>query len=264
MILTNRHVVSDKNVKYKVMIKDGNEYDVSEVHRDLVYDLAILKVPASGLKTLSLGDSDNLKVGQTAVAIGNALGRYSNTVTTGVISGIGRGIEAASSSGKVEYMDDIIQTDAALNPGNSGGPLINLSCEVVGINVAIAGSADNIGFSIPVNVAKPLIEGVVKHGRIIRPFLGVSYDVITDDLAKLYDVPQGAYVQAVISGTGAAEAGVKVGDIITAVDGKEIKKQTDLAKIVISYEVGDAVTLTIDRQGQEITLQVTLGESPAD
>lgn len=264
VILTNRHVVSDKSVKYKVMLKDGSEYDVSEVHRDFAYDLAIIKVPASGLKTLTLGDSDNLKVGQTTVAIGNALGRYTNTVTTGVVSGIGRGIEASSGTGDVEYMDDVIQTDAALNPGNSGGPLLDLSAKVIGINVAIAGSADNIGFSIPINVAKPLLAGYEKHGRIVRPFLGVSYYVITDDEARLYDLPQGAYVQEVISGSGAAEAGVKEGDIITAVDGKKIEAQTALAKIIITYEVGDTVTLTISRQGKEITLKAKLTEAPAD
>jgi len=265
VILTNRHVVSDKDVGYKVVTGEGEEYEVKEIHRDFAYDLAIIKISASDLPTLTLGDSDIIKVGQTAVAIGNALGRFSNTVTSGIVSGIGRGIEASSGLGsQAEYLEDVIQTDAALNPGNSGGPLLNLSSEVIGINVAIAVSGENIGFSIPINIAKPVISDFEKYGRIIRPFLGISYYVITEDLAKLRDLPRGAFVQTVVSGSGAAKAGVEVGDIITAIDEQEISERTTLAKIIISHAVGDKVTLSIDRNGKELTLKATLGEAPTD
>jgi serine protease Do len=263
IILTNRHVVSDKSATYTVVTTAGEEYAAQEIHRDFVYDLAIIKITASGLPVLTLGDSDTVRVGQTAVAIGNALGRFSNTVTTGVISGVGRGIEASSGS-QSTYMEDIIQTDAALNPGNSGGPLLNLSAEVVGINVAIAASSDNIGFSIPINIAKPVVVGFKEYGRIIRPFLGVTYYVITEDLAALRDLPQGAFIQAVAADSGADEAGVEAGDIITAIDGQQISGQTTLAAIVVSHEVGDTVTLSINRDGEELTLEATLTEAPSD
>lgn len=265
VLLTNRHVVSDKDAEYTVVTKEGEEYEVKEIHRDFAYDLAIIKVSASGLPTLALGDSDNIKVGQTVIAIGNALGRFSNTVTTGVVSGIGRGIETSSGSGsQAEYLEDVIQTDAALNPGNSGGPLLDLSAEVIGINVAIAVGGENIGFSIPINIAKPVISGFEKYGRIVRPFLGISYYVITEDLAKLRDLPQGAFVQSVVSGSGAAKAGVRVGDVITAIDGQKITGRMSLAKIIISYKVGDKVTLSINRSGKELTLKATLAEAPTD
>lgn len=265
VILTNRHVVSERDVQYSVVTKDGKEYGVEEIHRDLAYDLAIIKVSASGLSALALGDSDKIQVGQTVVAIGNALGRFSNTVTTGVVSGVGRGIEASSGFGtQAEYLEDVIQTDAALNPGNSGGPLLDLSAEVIGINVAIATEGENIGFAIPINIAKSVVSDFEKYGRIIRPFLGVSYYVITEDLAKLRDLPQGAFIQSVVKGSGAAKAGVKVGDIITAIDGQKITERTTLAKIVISHKVGDTITLSINRREKELTLKAILGEAPTD
>jgi serine protease Do len=265
VILTNRHVVSEEDVDYLVVTQGGDEYEAEEVHRDFAYDLAIIKVSASGLPTLTLGDSDAIQIGQTAVAIGNALGRFSNTITAGVISGVGRGIETTSAYGtSVEYMEDVIQTDAALNPGNSGGPLLNLSSEVVGINVAVAYGSENIGFSIPINVAKSVITSFQEHGRIIRPYLGVSYYIITEDIANLRDLPQGAYVTAVDSGSSADEAGVEKGDVITAVDGQEITGMKTLAKIIIGHEVGDKVTLSVNRSGEELTLTATLGEAPTE
>lgn len=265
VILTNRHVVSEEDVDYLVVTQGGDEYKAEEVHRDFVYDLAIIKVSASGLPVLTLGDSDAVLIGQTVVAIGNALGRFSNTITAGVISGVGRGIETASAYGtEIEYMEDIIQTDAALNPGNSGGPLLNLSSEVIGINVAVASGSENIGFSIPINVAKPVVDSFEKNGRIIRPYLGVSYYIITEDIAVLRNLPQGAYVTAVDSGSAANTAGIRKGDVITAVDGQEITGMKTLAKIIISHKVGDKVTLSIDRNGEELTLTATLSEAPTD
>ena len=265
VILTNRHVVSDTDAEYTVVTSDGQEYTAEKIHRDFAYDLAIIKVSASGLPVLTLGDSDAIKVGQTAVAIGNALGKFSNTVTAGIISGIGRGIEASSGYGSQSvYMEDVIQTDAALNPGNSGGPLLDLSAKVIGINVAIAVEGENIGFSIPINIAKPVVDDFQKYGRIIRPFLGVSYYIITEDVAELRDLPQGAFVQSVRDGSGADKAGVKAGDIITAIDGQAISENVTLARIIIAHEVGDVVVLSINRSGKKLTLSATLGEAPSD
>lgn len=263
IILTNRHVVSGSAADYSVVTKDGGEYEVKEIHRDTVYDLAIIKINASGLSTLSLGDSDAMKVGQTVVAIGNALGRFSNTVTKGVVSGMGRGITTSSiSGGQTQQLEDVIQTDAAINPGNSGGPLLNLSSEVIGINVAMASGAENIGFSIPINLIKPVVEQFESVGRIIRPFLGVSYYLISEDESRLLDLPQGAYVQEVITGSPAKKAGVKAGDIITTISSQEVTEINTLAKIILTYKVGDKVTLTIKRGNKTVILKATLGEAP--
>jgi len=265
VILTNRHVVSDQDAEYSVVTADGTEYEVKEIHRDPAYDLAILKISASGLPVLSLGDSDKIRIGQSVVAIGNALGKLSNTVTKGIISGIGRGITAGSGlGGDTEELDDVIQTDAAINPGNSGGPLLNLSSEVVGINVAVASGAENIGFAIPINLVKSAVEQFEKTGTIVRPFLGVSYYLITEDAAKVQDLPQGAFVQGVTAGSAAAKAGVKVGDVITTIEGESITEKSSLAKIILKYEVGDKVVLAVVRNGRTITLSATLGKSKAD
>lgn len=265
VILTNRHVVSDLNAEYSVVMADGTEYQVEEIHRDTAYDLAIIKIAASGLPTLILGDSDQIKVGQSVVAIGNALGRLSNTVTKGVVSGIGRGVTAGSGyGGGIEKFDDVIQTDAAINPGNSGGPLLNLSSEVVGINVAVASGAENIGFSIPINLVKSAVEQFERTGKIVRPFLGVFYYLITEDAAKVQNLPQGVFVQEVFAGSGAARAGVKAGDVITALDDHLISEKNSLAKIILKYKVGDKVSLTVVRGGKTITLPAILGEAPTN
>lgn len=263
-IITNRHVVSASNARYRVVLKDGTDYEVSEIQRDPFLDLAILKINAQDLPTVSLGDSDKLKVGQTVVAIGNALGRFTNTVTVGVVSGIGRGITASSGLGRSEVLDDVIQTDAALNPGNSGGPLLNLSGQVIGINVATTEGADNIGFSIPVNALKSVLEGYQARGRIVRPFLGVEYVIVTEDLSVLRKLPQGAFIQRVVEGTPADKAGLKAGDIITRIDGKDISEENTLAKVIRSHQVDDVLKLTVDRNGEAVELSATLGEAPND
>ncbi len=265
LILTNRHVVAEEGANYFVVTNKGIEYQVKEIHRDTVYDLAILKISASDLPTVSLGDSDQIKVGQSVVAIGNALGRFSNTVTKGVVSGIGRGITAGSSlGGETEELEDVIQTDAAINPGNSGGPLLNLSSEVIGINVAMAQGAENIGFAIPINLVKPVVEEFERVGRIIRPFLGISYYLVTEDLAEVQNLPQGAFVQRVVEGSGADKAGVKAGDVITAIDQNLIRESNSLAKVILKYKVGDTVTLKVARAGKTLTLKATLGEAPTN
>lgn len=266
LIMTNRHVVSE-NEQYVAIIKDneGNEkrYDVVQINRDSFNDLAIVKIDASGLKPLELGDSGNIKVGQKVVAFGNALGRFDNTVTTGVVSGLGRGVSPYDpSTGSVEKLDDLIQTDAAINPGNSGGPLVNTSGQVIGINTATA-SADNIGFALKINVAKQLLEDFKNSGgKITRPFLGIRYTHISKDVALLNEVPQGELIREVVSGSGADKAGLRVSDIVTEFDGQKMDEENKLTNIIRSKKAGDQVKVKVYRDGKTLDLTITLGEAP--
>lgn len=265
LIVTNQHVVANKSVKYFVVLKDKTKYRVDRVFRDPLNDIAILKVNSTKFKhVIQWGDSDKLKVGQTVIAIGNALGRLDNTVTKGVVSAIGRGITASSGFGQSESLENVIQTDAALNPGNSGGPLLNLVGQVVGVNVAISQGAQNIGFAIPVNVVKTVVEDFKKKGEITIPFLGIEYFVITKDIAELRDLTQGVFVKSVVENSAAEKAGIKVGDIITKVDGEVIGEKRSLGKIILSHKVGDRLQLTIVRDDKEITLSAMLGEAPVE
>ncbi len=263
LIVTNKHVVADANAKYRVITKDDKEYEVKKIYRDPANDLAILKIDASGLKPVELGDSDKLKVGQFVIAIGTALGEFRHTVTTGVISGLGRGITAGSPfEGYVERLDNVIQTDAAINPGNSGGPLLNSAGQVIGVNVAVAAEGQNVGFALPINLVKETLANFEKTGRFERAFLGVRYRMISQDLALLNDVPQGAYIVEVVSGSPADKAGIKQGDIITKLDGQPVReKDGGLAKLIASKKIGDRVRLTVWREGKERELEAVLKES---
>ena len=262
LIVTNKHVVSVANASYKVITKDGQEYEATQISRDPSNDIAIIKIDASGLKPAPLGDSSNLKVGQFVVAIGTALGEFRHTVTTGVISGLGRGITAGSSfEGYVERLDDVIQTDAAINPGNSGGPLVNSAGQVIGINVAVAQGAQNIGFSIPINVVKEALSQFKQTGKFpAKPYLGVQYQMISQQAAVLNKVPQGAYVVSVIAGSPAESAGMKVNDIIKKFDGQELTDEDTLADAIKKKSPGEAVELEIWRDGETLKLTVTLSE----
>ncbi|MDP2874278.1 MAG: trypsin-like peptidase domain-containing protein [bacterium] len=261
MVLTNRHVVADTRGEYTVVTKDKKTYPVKEINRDTVNDLAILKIDAKGLPFLILGESGRLKVGQTVVAIGNALGRFSNTVTKGVVSGLGRGLMAQQGFGQgAEQLEDVIQTDAALNPGNSGGPLLDLSAQVVGINVAISQGAQNIGFSIPIDLIKPVIEEFKQHGRIIRPYLGVEYVIISSEMATIRRLPEGAFIQGVVPNSPAEKANLKAYDIITEFGGEKVNETNALAKLIGAHQVGDSVTMVINRSGEKLTLKVVLEE----
>ncbi|MFZ5366253.1 MAG: S1C family serine protease [Patescibacteria group bacterium] len=262
LIVTNKHVVADTQAKYRVITKDDKTYQVQKIYRDPANDIAILKVPASGLKPVELGDSANLKVGQFVIAIGTALGEFRHTVTTGVISGLGRGITAGSPfEGYVERLDDVIQTDAAINPGNSGGPLINSAGQVIGINVAVAQAGQNIGFALPINLVKDSIKNFNETGQFSRPFLGVRYRMISKEVAILNELPQGAYVVEVVSGSPAEKAGIKKGDILTQMDGKRISEEGGgLAKLISGKKVGETVELTIWRNGQESKVKTVLTE----
>jgi len=271
LIVTNKHVVSDTKASYTVLTNDGKTYPAKVLARDPSQDLAVVKINATGLPTVTLGDSDGLQLGQTAIAIGNALGQFSNTVSVGVISGLSRTVTASGPTGGTETIEGVVQTDAAINPGNSGGALLNLRGEVIGINTAIASNAENIGFAIPINRAKSAINSVVSTGAIHAPYLGVRYLPITSDIATQQKLPvtQGALVQgatgqvAVQAGSPAAKAGIQAGDIITAVNGQDVDANHDLGDLVSQHNVGDTVTLDINRAGKMMTVPVTLAERPA-
>lgn len=262
MVVTNKHVVSDSQAQYTIITNDDKEYEVKKIYRDPINDLAILKIDASGLKPVEMGDSDNLKVGQFVIAIGTALGEFRHTVTTGVISGLGRGITAGSPyEGYVEQLDNVIQTDAAINPGNSGGPLLNSAGQVIGVNVAVVAQGENIGFAIPINVIKEAIDNFNQTGQFARPFLGVRYRMISQDLALLNEVPQGAYIAEVVAGSAAEKAGIQEGDIIVKFNGQLVREEDGgLAKLINQKKIGDKVKITIWRGGEEIELTVTLEE----
>lgn len=263
LIVTNKHVVANTTASYKVIDKDGKEYEVKQISRDPSNDIAILKINASGLKTIELGSSDNLKVGQFVIAIGTALGEFRHTVTTGVISGLGRGITAGSIyEGYVEQLDDVIQTDAAINPGNSGGPLLNSAGQVIGVNVALVSGAENIGFAIPIDIVKEGLNQFQTTGKFVsKPYLGVQYQMISQKTALLNNVPQGVFVVDVISGSPAETAGIKADDIITKFDGTEIKEESGgLAEAISKKKVGDIVSLEIWRNGETLTFTATLSE----
>lgn len=266
LILTNKHVVNTPG-KYFVVLKDGaaeNKFEVGKIHKDPFNDLAILKIDSDGLKPLELGDSSKLQVGQKVIAIGNALGRLDNTVTTGVISGLGRGITPFDpSTGTSENLQDVIQTDAAINPGNSGGPLLNSSGQVIGINVAQAG-AENIGFATPINVAKQLISDFEKTGRILRPFLGVRYNHISRDVALLNNVPEGEFVQEVVEKSAADRAGLRVGDIIIEVDRTKLTEGKGLQDLIRDKKVGEQLRLKVFRDGKTLDITATLEEAPTE
>jgi S1-C subfamily serine protease/glycosyltransferase involved in cell wall biosynthesis len=268
MLLTNAHVVSDKEADYTVLTNDGKRYSAKVLARDTIRDLAILKVEGNKFPTLKLGDSDKLEIGQTVIAIGNALGEFRNTVSVGVISGLGRRV-TASGRNIIETIEDVIQTDAAINRGNSGGPLLNLKGEVIGVNFAMAAGAENIGFAIPINKAKKAIEQVKTKGKIVFPFLGVRYVIIDDQIQKENNLPvnYGAWIvkgkrgeSAIFPGSVAEKAGLKEGDIILEFNGEKITTDNSLAKIIMKYNPGDKVTLKILREKKEFLLEVVLGD----
>lgn len=262
LVVTNKHVVDDRGLKYIVVDSKGQKHNVANIYRDPLNDVAILKVsnpPAGGFAEVKMGNSDNLQVGQFVIAIGTALGEFRNTVTTGVISGLGRGITAGNPfEGFVERLDNVIQTDAAINPGNSGGPLLNITGEVIGVNSAVARDGQNIGFAIPINLIRDSIENFNETGQFNRPFLGVSYTIISQRAALLNDVPEGALIRQVVNGSSAQKAGVIQGDIITKIDGQKISLENSLAAAIAKKKVGDTVTLTIYRDGKTLELKATL------
>lgn len=267
LIATNKHVVSDERAGYTVLTQDGRSFKPKIVARDPFNDLAILKVDASGLSIVELGDSGKLEIGQNVVAIGNALGEFQNTVTAGVISAKERKIELEDGS----TIEGLLQTDAAINPGNSGGPLVNLKGQVVGINTAVAakGVAEGIGFAIPINAVKSALEGVKKTGKITRPLLGIRYIPVTKEVkeAANLNIDYGVLVfsndplnPAVLLGSPADKAGILKNDVITHINNERIDEKHSLASLIQQYQPGDEVELTLLREGKELKVKVKLGE----
>ncbi len=271
MIVTNKHVVESTDAKYTVYLSNGKKYDATVLARDSVLDIAIVKIDATGLPYLNLGDSDNLKLGQSVIAIGNALGQFQNTVSVGVVSGLSRSI-VAGDEGTTEDLDHVIQTDAAINLGNSGGPLLDIYGNVVGVDTAIVEGSQNIGFALPIDVIKTVIDSVRATGQIIRPYIGIRYEQITPDLVDTdkLSVDYGVLVSAgddskdpaVIPGSPGDKAGIKDGDIILEVNGVALDQNSDFSEIVRDHKVGDTLSLLVLTGTTQHTVQVTLEAAP--
>jgi len=271
MILTNKHVVLDTEAEYTVVASDGHEYKGRVLTLDPINDVAVVKIDAKGLPTVKLGNSDKIQPGQTVIAIGNALGIFNNTVSKGIISGLSRKISASlGADGQVENLRHVMQTDVAINQGNSGGPLVNLNGEVVGINTAIIYGAQNIGFAIPVNWAKADVADLREFGRIVRPYIGLRYLNLDREIQEKHELPvdYGALVikdhmpgsEAVVKGSPAAKAGIKENDIILAINGEKLSDKHEIADSVEEHEVGDTLTLEILRNKKKKKVKLILEE----
>lgn len=270
MIVTNKHVVSDTQADYTVMTSDGKEYPAKILAIHPSQDIAILKIEGNDFPVLDLGDSDNLKVGQTVIAIGYSLGEFANSVSKGIISGLKRSVTASSGFGEMERLANIIQTDAAINPGNSGGPLLDISGNVIGVNVAMAQGAENIGFALPINQVKKIINQVKSTGKISVPFLGIRYVMINKEIQKDNSLPfdYGALVLrgergtdlAVMPGSTADKAGIVENDIILEISGQKLTEDNQLADVIARYNIGDTVTLKFWHKGETKEAKVTLEE----
>ena len=272
-IITNKHVVLEKNVNYTVITNTNKEYVGSVLARDPLFDIAIMKIEGTGFKPAKLGDSDKIRIAQSVIAIGNVLTEFKNSVTRGIISGVGRTI-TASGSNITETIEGAIQTDASINPGNSGGPLVNLNGEVIGINTAIYRSGEALGFALPINLAKDALAKFKKYGEIKRTFLGVRYIMLNRYLsfANKLPVQEGAYVlkeipsgePTIIPGGPADVAGLKPGDVILEVSGTKLTALNSLSTAISKFEPGQEVALKVLRAGTEHLLKATLGERVAE
>jgi serine protease Do len=268
LIVTNKHVVSDEDAEYSVFTNDGKEYPAKVLARDPIQDIAVLQISGSNLPMVRLGDSDKLEIGQTVIAIGNALGEFRNTVSSGIISGLSRTI-TASGGGVSEQLDQLIQTDAAINSGNSGGPLLDLYGKVIGINTAIVRGAQSIGFALPVNKVKKDISNIKRIGRIIYPMLGVRYVLVNKAIAESnkLSVDYGALINkgdknepAIVSGSAAEKVGVKEGDVILELNGTKINEENPLSKLILQHDPGETVNLKVLRDKEEMIISAVLDE----
>ncbi len=271
IIVTNKHVAGNAATKYSVITNDGRSYPATVKSLDPLFDIAILKIEATNLPTVELGSTEGLQAGQTAIAIGNALGQYQNSVTVGVISGMGRVIEASDSSGtSTESLDNVIQTDAAINSGNSGGPLLNIGGQVIGMNTAVDSQGQGIGFALPVELIRTALDSYLAKGKIVRAMLGVRYVSLTKDTATQNNLPvsEGAYIYsnnaaspAVVLGSPAAKAGLQAGDIITMLGDDKITAQNSLISLLSKHSPSENVKITWLRDGKTKSATVQLSES---
>src|SRR3989338_3130394 len=269
-ILTNKHVVADPDAEYTILTPTEDKYIAKVLARDPINDVAILKIDATDLPTISLGDSNRIVLGQSVVAVGNALGEFRNSVSTGIVSGLSRFVTAMTDmDGHAERLRGLIQTDAAINPGNSGGPLVNLASEVIGINSAVIFGAQNIGFAIPINKAKKDLADVQKFGRIRKPFLGVRYLLLSPELKKKFSAPadagalvvaEGGGGAAVAKGSAADKAGLRAGDVITAINGAAISDTTPPEELIEKCAIGDTVSIAFLRKGETMERKAALTE----
>jgi len=269
-VFTSNHVVGDKEADYTIILEPGKKYPAKIISRDPINDVAVLRINAKNLPYLELGDSDQIELGQTVIAVGNALGEFHDTVSTGVVSGLSRYITAFSGiDQEAAMLQGLIQTDAAINPGNSGGPLVDLESKVIGINTAVVLGAQNIGFAIPINYAKKDFEEVKKYGKIKRPFLGVKYILLNKEIAEKNKLPlqDGALIvretlgeTAVVKDSAAEKAGLKEFDIILECQGEKITEKNPLSHILQKFKIGDEVSLKVLRAKKEITLKIKLEE----
>jgi len=272
MIVTNKHVVSDTSADYTVITSDDQEHPAKVLAIDPTNDIALIKIDGNDYPTLGFGDSDSLKIGQTVIAIGNSLGEFSNTVSKGIISGLKRSLTAGGGLGSsdTENLSNIVQTDAAINPGNSGGPLLDINGQVIGVNVAMAQGAQNIGFALPSKQIEKVVEEVKATGKISVPYIGIRYIPVDSALQKQISLPYnyGALVVrgsaitdfAVIPGSPADKAGIVENDVILEIDGTKIDKNNSLSDLISKYKIGDTISLKIWHKGQEENINVTLEE----
>lgn len=266
MVVTNAHVVEDTSATYTVVTQSGEKYEAKILATDPTRDVAVIKVEGVNFPVAQLGDSDSLRLGQTVVAIGYSLGEFANSVSKGIISGTQRSIFAGSAYGQSEQLSNVIQTDAAINPGNSGGPLLNVRGEVIGVNVAMAQGAENIGFALPINSVRKVVDQVRETGKITTPFLGIRYLIIDEDTARQNDLEYdyGALILrgerrsdlAVIPGSPADRAGLKEGDVILEISGEKVTEEKPLSFLISEKSIGEEVTLKVWSDGEikEVTI----------
>lgn len=272
LIITNKHVINKEGVIFKVLLNDGTEYLPEVVAMDSILDVAFIKINSSNLPYLTMADSDKIEVGESVIAIGNALGEFKNTVSFGIISGLSRSVIAEDKYGLSERLDEVIQTDAAINSGNSGGPLLDLNGQVVGINVAKVEDSSNIGFALPINSVKDIISSVEKTGKIIRPYVGIRYIPINDLVKNKYNlnVNYGILIKkgkdetepAVFLNSPAEKSGIKEGDIILEVEGVKIDNNNDFSYLIRNKKIGQTVYLKILSLGVEKFIGVKLEQAP--
>jgi len=271
IILTNRHVVIDPQAEYVTVLNDGRKFKAEVLARDQINDIAIIKIDTNNLPVAELGDSSNLDLGQTALAIGNTLGNFANTVSVGVVSGLSRTIKAVDVlEQKTQNLRGLVQTDAAINPGNSGGPLVDINGKIIGVNCAMVFGAENVGFAIPIDAAKKDLDDLKRYGRIREPFLGLRYIPVDKKLQQKYGVPvnYGALVisenipggEAVVPGSPAEKAGIREADIVLEIQNKKITLQNPLQDVLQEFKIGEEIELKILREDKEILFKTILSD----